>query len=87
MIEVQKILPELNKIITAEAEFTYDKLVIATGCKTNYFGNAKMEHLTYPMKNTQEAIAIRNNVLQTFETVSYTHLDVYKRQAYSPLTL
>lgn len=67
MVEVQKILPEQNKIITADAEFTYDKLIIATGCKTNFFGNAKMQHLTFSMKNTQEAIAIRNNILLTFE--------------------
>ena len=67
MVEVQKILPEQNKIITEDAEFTYDKLVIATGCKTNFFGNAKMQRLTYGMKNTQEAIAIRNNILLTFE--------------------
>ena len=63
MVEVQKILPEQNKIITEDAEFTYDKLVIATGCKTNFFGNSKMQGLTYGMKNTQEAIAIRNNML------------------------
>ncbi|QOW11746.1 NAD(P)/FAD-dependent oxidoreductase [Kaistella flava (ex Peng et al. 2021)] len=67
LTEVQQIIPEENKIVTAEAEFTYDKLVIATGCKTNFFGNAKMEHLTFGMKNTQEAIAIRNHVLLTFE--------------------
>ena len=67
MTDVQKILPEQNKIITEDAEFTYDKLVIATGCKTNFFGNRKMEHLTFGMKNTQEAIAIRNHVLLTFE--------------------
>lgn len=67
MVEVQKIIPEQNKIITEDAEFTYDKLVIATGCKTNFFGNPKMEHLTFGMKNTQEAIAIRNHVLLTFE--------------------
>ena len=67
LTEVQSIVPEENKIITEEAEFTYDKLVIASGCKTNFFGNAKMEHLTFGMKNTQEAIAIRNHVLLTFE--------------------
>lgn len=67
MIEVQNILPEQNKIITSEAEFSYDKLVIATGCKTNFFGNSKMESLTFGMKDTHEAIAIRNHVLLTFE--------------------
>ncbi|WHF52979.1 NAD(P)/FAD-dependent oxidoreductase [Chryseobacterium gotjawalense] len=67
LTEVQRIIPEQNKIVTQEAEFTYDKLVIASGCKTNFFGNDKMEHLTFGMKNTQEAIAIRNHVLLTFE--------------------
>lgn len=67
LTEVHKIIPSENKIITEEAEFTYDKLVIASGCKTNFFGNTKMEHLTFGMKNTQEAIAIRNHVLLTFE--------------------
>ena len=67
LTDVQRIIPEQNKIVTEEAEFTYDKLIIATGCKTNFFGNAKMEHLTFGMKNTQEAIAIRNHVLLTFE--------------------
>ncbi|RZJ34914.1 MAG: NAD(P)/FAD-dependent oxidoreductase, partial [Chryseobacterium sp.] len=47
--------------------FTYDKLVIATGCKTNFFGNLKMQSLALGMKNTQEAITIRNHILMTFE--------------------
>lgn len=67
MTEVEKIVPEENKIITEDAVFSYDKLIIATGCKTNFFGNEKMESLAFGMKNTQEAIAIRNHVLLTFE--------------------
>lgn len=67
MTEVQRIVPEQNKIITEDAEFSYDKLIIATGCKTNFFGNEKMANLAFGMKNTQEAIAIRNHILQTFE--------------------
>ena len=67
MTEVQRIVPEQNKIITNDAEFSYDKLIIATGCKTNFFGNKEMENLAFGMKNTQEAIAIRNHILLTFE--------------------
>lgn len=67
MCEVEKIIPEQNKIVTCEAEFTYDKLIIATGCKTNFFGNETMENFAFGMKNTQEAIAIRNHILLTFE--------------------
>lgn len=67
MTEVERIIPEQNKIITSDAEFTYDKLIIATGCKTNFFGNEKMEQAAFGMKNTQEAISIRNHILLTFE--------------------
>lgn len=67
MTEVKQIIPSENKIITEDHVFHYDKLVIATGCKTNFFGNKKMENLAFGMKNTQEAISIRNHVLLTFE--------------------
>lgn len=67
MTEVKQIIPSENKIITEDHVFHYDKLVIATGCKTNFFGNQKMKNLAFGMKNTQEAISIRNHVLLTFE--------------------
>ncbi|WP_312751667.1 NAD(P)/FAD-dependent oxidoreductase [Epilithonimonas hominis] len=67
MTEVIKIIPSENKVIGEIGVFTYDKLVIATGCKTNFFGNQKMQELALGMKNTQEAITIRNHILMTFE--------------------
>ncbi len=67
MTEVKKIIPSENKIIGDDGVFSYDKLVIATGCRTNFFGNQKMQNLALGMKNTQEAISIRNHVLMTFE--------------------
>ncbi|PWN70129.1 NAD(P)/FAD-dependent oxidoreductase [Chryseobacterium phosphatilyticum] len=67
MTDVREIDTANNRIITDEAEFTYDKLIIATGCKTNFFGNKELEGRAFGMKNTQEAISIRNHVLMTFE--------------------
>ncbi len=67
MTDIVKIIPEENKVISEDAEFKYDKLVIATGCKTNFYGNEVLEGNAYGMKNTQEAISIRNHVLLTFE--------------------
>nr|WP_315027211.1 NAD(P)/FAD-dependent oxidoreductase [uncultured Chryseobacterium sp.] len=67
MTDVKEIDPVHNRVITDEAEFTYDKLIIATGCKTNFFGNKELEGKAFGMKNTQEAISIRNHVLMTFE--------------------
>lgn len=47
--------------------FAYDKLVIATGCSSNYFGNQNIERFAFPMKSTPEAIALRNRILLNFE--------------------
>jgi NADH dehydrogenase len=52
---------------TEDGIFSYDHLVIATGCATNYFGNKNFEKYTFPMKSTNEAIALRNRILQNFE--------------------
>lgn len=67
MTDIKKIIPSENKVVGEEGVFTYDKLVIATGCRTNFFGNQKMQQLALGMKNTQEAITIRNHILMTFE--------------------
>lgn len=65
--EAIKIIPEKKELHTAEASYHYDYLVIATGCKTNFFGNAQIMKYAYGMKSTQEAIAIRNDILLSFE--------------------
>ena len=67
MADVLKILPSSKKILTSSGQITYDHLVIATGCKTNYFGNEQMSKNALSMKTTQEAIKIRNKILISFE--------------------
>jgi NADH:ubiquinone reductase (H+-translocating) len=67
MAEVLSIDPPTHTISTSIGNFDYDFLVIATGCKTNYFGNQSLAKYTYSLKTTYDAIKIRNNVLQDFE--------------------
>ncbi|AQX13481.1 NADH dehydrogenase [Elizabethkingia meningoseptica] len=69
MDEVLEILPEENRIICENGSFTYDELVIATGCKSNYFGNTEIQKYTFGMKTTQESLEIKNNILLTFEKI------------------
>ena len=69
--EVIEIQPESNSIKTNAHSITYEKLIIASGCTTNYFGNEKIKSFSLPMKTTEEAIVIRNRVLSSFE--EYTH--------------
>ena len=56
-----------QKVYTDAGDFSYDYLVIATGCTTNYFGNTNIERFAFPMKSTTEAIALRNRILLNFE--------------------
>jgi len=65
--EVDRIDTARNVVITAEDEFPYDYLVVATGCTTNFFGNKEIEAHSYPMKSTTEAMALRNRILLNFE--------------------
>ena len=41
MTDIRRIIPEENKLVTSyDRTITYDHLVIATGCKTNFFGKS-----------------------------------------------
>lgn len=64
-----RINPEKQSITTNIGDFEYDYLVIAIGCRTNYFGNPNIQDNTYSLKTTYDSITIRNHILQTFERV------------------
>jgi NADH dehydrogenase len=67
MAEVLSVDPPSNSISTSIGSFNYDYLVLATGCKTNYFGNEHLAKYTFSLKTTYDAIKIRNSILQSFE--------------------
>lgn len=69
LAEVTNIKASQNVIETNSGEFSYDYLVIATGCKTNFFGNKQIEKHAFSMKTTEEAIDIRNHILLNFEKI------------------
>jgi NADH dehydrogenase len=67
LADVLNINPENNEIITSAGNFRYDYLVIAAGCKTNFFGNEEIMRNCLSMKSTGEALEIRNRILLGFE--------------------
>jgi len=71
LAEVTGINKEENKVETTIGDFSYDYLVIATGCTTNFFGNKQIEELSFPMKSTNEALTLKNRLLTNFES-AYT---------------
>jgi len=69
LTEVESINSQNNSITTTIGDFDYDYLVLAMGCKTNFFGNEELGKNTLTLKTTYEAITIRNHILQTFENI------------------
>lgn len=67
LAEVSTIDPKSQQLITDIGSVSYDYLVIATGTKTNYFGNKAIETNSMPMKNVPQALNIRSLILQNFE--------------------
>lgn len=65
--EVTKVNVSENSISTHLGEIKYDKLIIATGATTNFFGNATIAKNAIPMKSVNEALYLRNTLLQNFE--------------------
>lgn len=69
LAEVTAINKENNSIATTIGDFSYDYLVIAIGCRTNFFGNVNIRNNAFSLKTTYDAMTLRNHVLQTFEDV------------------
>ncbi|MBL7922736.1 MAG: NAD(P)/FAD-dependent oxidoreductase [Bacteroidia bacterium] len=75
LAEALEIVPSEKRLLTDAGSFYYDFLVIATGCKTNFFGNEELASHAFSMKTTQEAIEIRNHILLSFEELATKGFD------------
>lgn len=56
-----------QKVISEIGDLHYDYLVIATGSKTNYFGNKEIERNAMSMKTIPQSLNIRSLILENFE--------------------
>lgn len=50
----------------------YDRLIIATGADTAYYGVPGAEKFTYPLKSLEDAVRIRSRVIDAFEEAMLT---------------
>lgn len=64
---VERVDVNARVVHTADGDISYDYLVVATGCTSNFFGNKNIERYAFPMKSTPEAITLRNRILLNFE--------------------
>jgi NADH dehydrogenase len=67
MAELESVRPDSNEISTDIGSLRYDYLFLATGAKTNFFGNEAIEKNSMQMKSAPDALFIRNRILKNFE--------------------
>ncbi|MGB5137892.1 MAG: NAD(P)/FAD-dependent oxidoreductase, partial [Candidatus Zixiibacteriota bacterium] len=77
---VTRVYPDTQEIETSIGRLRYDYLVMATGSRTNYFGNELLGQKVMPLKSIQDAFNLRNFVLQRFEKALLTN-DIDEREA------
>lgn len=70
--DVKEIDAANNRIIADIGELHYDYLVVATGTKTNYFGNKEIERNSMSMKTIPQSLNIRSLILESFEAALLT---------------
>lgn len=70
--DVKEIDAPNNRIIADIGELHYDYLVVATGTKTNYFGNKEIERNSMSMKTIPQSLNIRSLILESFEAALLT---------------
>lgn len=78
--ELQKVVPEENKVLLSTGELSYDCLVLATGTESNYFGMENIRKAALPMKTADDAIEIRNYMLQRMEEATIATDEMEKRK-------
>lgn len=78
LAQVKEIDTEHKKVIADIGDLYYDYLVIATGSKTNYFGNKEIEKNSMAMKTIPQSLNIRSLILENFEQALLTN-DINER--------
>ncbi len=72
LAEVYRIDPQENTVYSSIGSLDYDYLVIATGTRTNFFGNDSIAENSLPMKTVPQALNIRSLILQNIEVADRT---------------
>ncbi|WP_339917517.1 NAD(P)/FAD-dependent oxidoreductase [Yeosuana marina] len=80
LANVTEIKTETNEVVTDIGVLKFDYLVIASGSKTNYFGNSDIEKHSMAMKTIPQSLNLRSLILENFEDALLTS-DLNERNA------
>lgn len=80
LADVKEIDTKKNKVRTNIGNLKFDYLVVASGSKTNYFGNSNIEKYSMAMKTIPQSLNLRSLILENFEEALLTS-DLNERDA------
>ena len=69
-----------RRLLTDHGPLAYDYLVLSTGAQSDYFGNASLAEHTMGLKDLDEGLAIRNQILSQFEASRWTEDAEHRRR-------
>jgi NADH dehydrogenase len=81
MGEFVSVKADQNIAVLHNGELEYDALVFATGAETNYFGMENVRKNAIPMKTLNDALEMRNKLLQRLEKATL-HKNSRERRKY-----
>jgi len=67
-----KVIPEVQKVVLTSGDLSYDHLVFATGTETSFFGLENVKKCAIPMKTLDDALQMRNTLLERLELATIT---------------
>ena len=80
LAKVSEIDTKKNTIHSNIGDLKFDYLVVASGSKTNYFGNKSIEDNSMEMKTIPQSLNLRSLILENFEEALLTS-DLHRRNA------
>lgn len=80
LTEVTGIDSESNTVHTTIGDLKFDYLIVATGTRTNYFGNESISKNSMAMKTIPQSLNLRSLILENFEQALLTD-NLHEREA------
>jgi NADH dehydrogenase len=77
---LSKIYPLEKKVLLTTGELSYDYLVLASGTVTNFFDMKNVQENAIPMKTLDDAMSMRNILLQRLEKATVTTDELEKEK-------
>ncbi len=78
MMKITRVDPAAQQVETLVGSLHYDYLIIATGTKSNFFGNDAIEKYGLPLRTLRDALDMRSQILQNFEKATLSE-DITER--------